>query len=129
MKYKSYYNSTHCSIVISKVKVIFKIWVKLQGQGHSVKNNGTHGKDLSQRIIMWNIKAIALTVQKLLARLKKLQGQGHRVKDNGTHRKVLSQGIFKWNIKALALAVIKLLVWLKISKNGSNSKVKVKVTG
>ena len=34
---------THCSKVISKIKV-FKKWVKLHGQGHRVKNNGTHGK-------------------------------------------------------------------------------------
>ena len=44
------------------------------GQGHSVKNNGTHGKVLSQGIFMWNIKALALTVQKLLARLKFQRG-------------------------------------------------------
>ena len=31
---------------------------------HSVKNNGTHGKFLSQGILMWNIKALALTVKK-----------------------------------------------------------------
>ena len=41
VKYQS--SSTHYSKVISKVKVIKKR-VKLQGQGHSVKNNGTHGK-------------------------------------------------------------------------------------
>ena len=35
-----------------------------------LKNNGTHGKVLSQGILMWNIKALALTVQKVLARLK-----------------------------------------------------------
>ena len=35
-----------------------------------LKNNGTLGKVLSQRILMWNIKALALTVQKLLASLK-----------------------------------------------------------
>ena len=34
-------SSTRCSKVISKVKV-FKKWVKLQGQGHMVKNIGTH---------------------------------------------------------------------------------------
>ena len=34
------------------------------------KNNGTHGKVLSQGIFMRNIKALALTVQKLLTRLK-----------------------------------------------------------
>ena len=38
-------------LVISMVKV-FKKWVKLQGQGHRVKNNGTHGKVLSQGILM-----------------------------------------------------------------------------
>ena len=67
MKYQSC--STHCWKVISKVKV-FKIWVKLQGQGHKVKNNGTHRKVLSKGILMWNIKALAHTVQKLLARLE-----------------------------------------------------------
>ena len=50
MKYQS--SSTHCSKVISKVK-FFKKWVKLEGQGHKVKkNNGTHGKVLSQGILM-----------------------------------------------------------------------------
>ena len=29
-----------------------KIWVRIQGQGHSVKNNGTHGKVLSQGELM-----------------------------------------------------------------------------
>ena len=55
---------------------------------------------LSQGILICYSKALALTVQKLLARLNfqqqkwiKLQGQGHRIKNNGTHRKVLSQGI------------------------------------
>ena len=49
---------------------VFKKWVKLQGQGHRVKNNCTNGKVLSQGILMRNIKALALTVQKLLAKLK-----------------------------------------------------------
>ena len=109
MKYQS--SSTHCSKVICKVKV-FKKYVKLKGQGHRVKNNGVHGKVLSQGILMWNIKALALTVQKLFAKLKflkkkvKLKGQGHRVKNNGINGKVLSQGILMWNIKALALTVL-----------------------
>ena len=47
VKYQS--SSTHCSKVISNVKV-FKKWVKLQG--HRVKNNGTNGKVLSQGIFM-----------------------------------------------------------------------------
>ena len=67
VKYHS--SSTHCSKVISNVQV-FKKWVKLKSQGHGFKNNGTHKKALSQGILMWNIKALALSVQKLLARLK-----------------------------------------------------------
>jgi hypothetical protein len=34
---------------MANVKV-FEKWVKLQGQGHKVKNVGTHGKVLSQGI-------------------------------------------------------------------------------
>ena len=60
-------------------------WVKLQAQGHSVKNNGTHRKVLSQGILMWNIKTLALTVQKLLARLKfqtgRTEWQNYRMTD------------------------------------------------
>ena len=33
-------------------RLVFKKWVKLQGQGHSVINNGTYGKVLSQGIPM-----------------------------------------------------------------------------
>ena len=39
---------------------------QIQGKGHSVKNNGTHRKVLSQGVFMCYIKALALTVQKLL---------------------------------------------------------------
>ena len=46
---------------------IFK--VKLQGQGHRIKNNGIYEKVMSPVILMSIIKALALTVQKLLARL------------------------------------------------------------
>ena len=69
---------------------------------------------------MWNIKALALTVQKVSARLKfffkksdKLQGQGNCVKNNGTLGKVLSQEILMCNIKSLALTVQKVLARLK----------------
>ena len=58
--------------------------VKLQGQDHRVKNNGTNGKILLKGILMWNIKALALTVQKLLARLT--------FSKNGSISKVRSQG-------------------------------------
>ena len=49
VKYQSSCN--HGSKIISKVKV-FKKWVKFQGQGHRVNNNSTHGKVLSQGILM-----------------------------------------------------------------------------
>ena len=62
VKYQS--SSTHCSKTISKVKV-FKKWVKLQGQDHKVKNNG-----LITRNTRVKYQSLALTVQKLLARLK-----------------------------------------------------------
>ena len=56
--------------------------VKLQGQCHRVKNNGTRGNVLSQGILMWNIKAPTLPVQNLLARLKVQRGgQNDRMTD------------------------------------------------
>ena len=47
--------------------IFFK--VKLQGQCHRVNYNGIYGKAFFQGILKWKIKAIALTVQKLWARL------------------------------------------------------------
>ena len=55
--------------VIAKVKV-FQKKVKLQGQGHEVKNYGTMWKVLSQGIHMCNIKTVSLMVRKLWPRLK-----------------------------------------------------------
>ena len=55
-------SSTHCSKVISKVKV-FKEWVKLQGQRHRVKINGIHGKVSSQEI--FNMEYIKLKTLRL----------------------------------------------------------------
>ena len=44
---------------------------------------GTHGKVLSQGILMWNIKVLALIGQKLLARLKfQIGGQHDRMDKN-----------------------------------------------
>ena len=68
----------------------------LQGQGHSVIIKSTHWMVLSQEIFMWNIKAQAINVQKLLARLKFSKNRSNsKVKGqkNGNHGKVLSQGI------------------------------------
>ena len=67
------WNIKALALIVQKLKVRLKFskeWLKLQGQGHRVRNNGTHRKTLSQEILMWNIKALTLTVQKLLVRLK-----------------------------------------------------------
>ena len=96
--------------------------VKLQGQGHMVKNNSMYGKVLSPGILMWNIKALELTVQKLLARLKfsnswvKLQGQGHKVKNIWDSCEILKLDI---TLSSNVISNVKFL------NNGSNSKVKV----
>ena len=75
---KSHHKKCSCAIWNSNtyylqertnINFIFFLKVKLQGQGHRVNNNGIYGKVLSPGILMWNIKALALTVQKLLARL------------------------------------------------------------
>ena len=55
--------------VMDKVKV-FQKKVKLQGQGHKVKNYGTMWKVLLQGIHMSNMKALSLLVRKLWPRLK-----------------------------------------------------------
>ena len=62
---------------------VFTKWVKLQGQGHRVKDNSNHGKVFSQEILMPNIRALTLSVQKLLARLK-FSENGSNSKVNGT---------------------------------------------
>jgi hypothetical protein len=55
-----------------KIKV-FEKWVKLQGQGHKVKNFGTNRKVLLQGTNIWNMKAISLPIQKIGPMLKFLQ--------------------------------------------------------
>ena len=51
------------------------------------KNNDTHGKVLSQGIFMWNIKALALTVQKLLVRLMFLKKMGQTPRSRSQSKK------------------------------------------
>ena len=71
------------------------------GHGHNYKYLDTSRKILLQEMLMCNITALSLTVQKLSAMLNfphkkngsKLQSQGHRVKNNGTHGKILSHRI------------------------------------
>ena len=54
---------------MTKVKVVEQS-VKLQGQGHSVKNYGMMWKVLSQEIHMWNMKVLFVVVNNLWPRLK-----------------------------------------------------------
>jgi hypothetical protein len=75
--------------------LVFKKWVKLQGQGHKVKNHGTIRKFLSygthmkyESRISYHSKDMANV--KVFEKWVKLQGQGHKVKKFGTNRKVLS---------------------------------------
>jgi hypothetical protein len=46
------------------VKVI-NMWVEHHGQGHKVKSVGIHRKVLSEETVMWNIKALVHTIQKI----------------------------------------------------------------
>ena len=54
---------------MTKVNVYQK-YVKLQGQGHKVKNYGTMWKVLSQGIYIWNMKALSTSGKKVMAKVK-----------------------------------------------------------
>ena len=89
-----------CSKVMRNVKVFTK-WVKLQGQGHRVKDNSNHGKVFSQEILMPNIRALTLSVQKLLARLKFSEnGSNSKVNGTGLIIMVLTEGCLSRNTHA-----------------------------
>ena len=89
VKYQS--SSTHCSEIIEEHKV-FKKWVKLKGQGHMVKTNECS----VTRILMLNIKALELIVQKLLTMLEfSKRSANSKVKNIGTNRNISLLGIFK----------------------------------
>jgi hypothetical protein len=75
---------------LANVKV-FEKWVKLQDQGHKVKQKGlvimnTHMK--YEGPITCHSKDMANV--KVFEKWVKLQDQGHKVKNFGTNRKVLS---------------------------------------
>ena len=71
---------------------IFKKKVKCQGQ--KLSNNK---KVLSQGIFMWNIKALALTVQKLLAWLKFQRGGQNDRQDKNNIPPIFDLGGIKIN--------------------------------
>ena len=62
--------------VMTKVKV-FEKYVKLQSQGHQVKNYDMMRKILSQGMHICNIKALAVLIWKLLPRLKFLKNRSN----------------------------------------------------
>jgi hypothetical protein len=70
---------------------VFVKWVKLQGQGHKVKNKGLVIRNTYMKYescITCHSKDIANV--KVFEKWVKLQGQGHKIKNFGTNRKVLS---------------------------------------
>ena len=74
--------------------------VKCQGQKIKYQQ-----KIVLQGILVWNIKALALTVQKLFKRLMFLKNKSNSkfkvtiLKNIRTHWKTLPQQIFMWNKK------------------------------
>ena len=76
----------YCLKDITNVKVLKK--VKLQDQGHRVKNCWYIPKGLAT--IKFHVKnqSPALYCSKIIAMVE--EGQGHKVKTVGTHKKVLS---------------------------------------
>jgi putative transposon-encoded protein len=90
MKYKS--SITYHSKDMANVKVYEK-WVKLQGQGHKVKNlvpteRSCHKEHTYEIPITCHSKDMANV--KVFEKWVKLQGQGHKIKNFGTNGKVLS---------------------------------------
>ena len=75
MKYQS--SSTHCPKVIERKKFLKN---RSNFQGHCVKNVGTQRKVLSQRILMRNIKGLALMVE-FFSKVKFTEGQNYRLTD------------------------------------------------
>ena len=109
---------------------LFQKKVKLQGQGHKVKNYGTIWKVLIQGIHMCNMKALSLLVRKLWPRLKLYKSKSN-FKVKVTRSKITvrcERSCHKentCNMKALALLVKKLWPRIKFFKSRSNFKVKV----
>ena len=96
VKYQCY--RTHCSKVISKVKVFFKIWVKLQGQGHSVKNNGARGKGLITRNTHVKYKSYSTHCSNVISKVKEIprsRSQGKKVPTERSYHRVYSCEISK----------------------------------
>lgn len=83
-----------------------------------VKSVSIHENVSSQEKLMWTIKALTLTLQKNIGRLKllgisQMQGQNHMVNITGINGKTVSYRIFMWIVKVLALSVQNLLARLK----------------
>ena len=55
---------------VKKTNIVLPVERSCYTEAHVQKKFGTNRKILSQGIIMWNMKTLALTVHKLLARIK-----------------------------------------------------------
>ena len=71
---------------------------------------------------MFNMKALSLSVQKLMPSLSFIKsrlidgGQGHGINNFGTSRKVFPHSIFMHDMKAQSLSIQKFLLRLSFSK-------------
>ena len=115
--------------VMAKSKV-FQKKVKLQGQGHEVKNYGTMWKALSQEIHMCNMKSLSLLIRKLCPRLMLFRRRSNFKVKVTRSKFIVPYGrsyheIHMCNMKALSLLVRKLWPRLKFFRKRSNFKVKV----
>ena len=95
MKYQS--SSTHCSKVISKIEV-FKKRVKLQGQGHRVKNNGTHRKVLSQGIFRLKVLSSSTHCSRVISKDFKKMVQTPRSRSHSKQNWYPQKGLITGNI-------------------------------
>ena len=98
MKYQFESYSTHCSKVISKVKVLKKMAQTPRSTSHSQKNWYPQKGHITGNINVkyqssstHNLKVISTV--KVFIKWVKLPGKGHRVENYDTRRKVLLQEI------------------------------------
>ena len=119
-------------LTAAKVKVFHK-WVKLQGQGHKVKNYGTMWKVLSQGIHMCNMKVLSFLVWKLWPRLKfvKSFSQVGQTSRSSSHGQILWYHVIGLVIRNTHVQYEspispgkKVMAKVKVFKSRSNFKVK-----
>ena len=118
-------SGTHCKKLLTRLKIS-----KSRPNSRSrLKNIGIRGKVLSQEILLWNIKALALTIQKIISQgycFKKEVGQTPRLRSQS------KKSWFPWNglvtgntrVKSQSSSLLFKSYNQGFSKKGANSKVK-----